>query len=130
LSLTFLLAPFVALRDFDVKAGMSGASDVNFATEKQAAFKRDKWKCRHCEIRNELHPHHVQYQSHNGPDTRQNLLTLCCQCHAAVHAVKLVIFVAVSYIDNTVRDVRMTGRNREEIEKDNVKFVRIGWKPK
>lgn len=46
---------------------------------------RDHWKCQHCHDRNALHPHHVIYKSQQGPDTLDNLLTLCAQCHAAHH---------------------------------------------
>jgi len=50
-----------------------------------ACFQRDGWKCRHCNSRNGLHPHHLIYQSHGGPDDLWNLLTLCAGCHRAHH---------------------------------------------
>jgi 5-methylcytosine-specific restriction endonuclease McrA len=56
-------------------------------------FERDRWKCRHCNSRDGLHPHHVIYQSHSGPDELNNLLTLCWQCHRAHHDGFLAITV-------------------------------------
>lgn len=59
----------------------------------RAVYERDGWKCRNCRNRNGLHPHHVVYQSRGGPDTLDNLLTLCFGCHGAHHAGKLGIVV-------------------------------------
>jgi rubredoxin len=99
---------------------------MSYATEKQAAFTRDKWKCRHCGIRNDLHPHHVQFRSHRGPDIRQNLLTLCCQCHDAVHACNLRLI----FSDGDLREVA-TGSQFFDVEKCGLVFERMkGWKPK
>jgi 5-methylcytosine-specific restriction endonuclease McrA len=33
-----------------------------------------------------LEVHHLRFRSHSGQDTEQNLITLCTQCHARVHA--------------------------------------------
>lgn len=49
-------------------------------------LRRDGWKCRACGLRQNLHAHHIQYRSHQGPDTMCNLVTLCNQCHDATHA--------------------------------------------
>jgi 5-methylcytosine-specific restriction endonuclease McrA len=51
----------------------------------QSILKRDGWKCRSCGLRQNLHVHHIQYRSHSGPDESWNLITLCNQCHEAVH---------------------------------------------
>lgn len=51
----------------------------------RAIYTRDDWKCRHCNNRNGLHPHHVIYAGKGGPDTLDNLLTMCWKCHRAVH---------------------------------------------
>lgn len=51
----------------------------------ESVLKRDKYKCRHCNSRNNLHLHHVIYRSHGGEDSYDNLLTLCWLCHRAHH---------------------------------------------
>jgi hypothetical protein len=61
-----------------------------------AVYRRDHWKCRNpsCCDRNGLHPHHIIYASHGGPDTMENLITLCAwNCHRAIHDGKLLIIL-------------------------------------
>lgn len=75
-------------------------------------FIRDGWKCRdrNCNDRNGLHPHHVIFKSHGGPDEMNNLLTLCWQCHEAVHRSLLrVEVVTVLENDLVVRFTRLKG---------------------
>ena len=78
-----------------------------------AVYARDNYKCRYCGDRNGLHPHHIVFKSHGGPDTLENLITLCAwNCHRAVHDGKLLI-------------VEPANANME------VKFVaRNGWRPR
>jgi hypothetical protein len=54
---------------------------------------RDSWMCRNprCKLRNHLNCHHVQFRSEGGVDETWNLVTLCLDCHSAVHAYKLFI---------------------------------------
>lgn len=76
-------------------------------------YQRDGWKCRHCGDRNALHPHHVVYKSHQGPDTLENLLSLCAQCHNAHHAGRLAIHIIEIVPGNVL-----------------VRFERLkGWRP-
>ena len=78
-----------------------------------SCFQRDGWKCRHCNDRSGLHPHHIIFQSHQGPDELNNLITLCAQCHMALHADKLEMTVLDKKTYNVV-----------------VSFKRLkGWKP-
>ena len=44
-------------------------------------------------MRNGLSVHHIIYRSECGPDETWNLVTLCVDCHSAVHAYKLFIGV-------------------------------------
>jgi len=55
---------------------------------------RDGWRCRRCGLRDHLHCHHVQFRSQGGPDESWNLLSLCSECHDAVHNYKLFVDVA------------------------------------
>jgi 5-methylcytosine-specific restriction endonuclease McrA len=78
-----------------------------------SCFKRDGHKCRHCNGRNGVHPHHVIYRSQGGKDELSNLLTLCACCHRAVHDHKLLITVE-GILENNLR----------------VRFTRVkNWKP-
>ena len=52
---------------------------------------RDGYKCRSCGMRSNLHVHHIQFRSQQGPDASWNLITLCCACHSGVHEYKLGI---------------------------------------
>lgn len=80
-----------------------------------AVYRRDKWKCRNpmCEDRNGLHPHHIVFASQGGPDTMENLITLCAwNCHRAIHEGRLVI-------------EEPANANKE------VRFIAIkGWRPR
>jgi len=77
----------------------------------QSILKRDGWKCRSCKLRQNLHVHHIQYRSHQGPDESWNLITLCNQCHEAVHRGDLTFgWDDPSPIaDGYIRVVRMNG---------------------
>lgn len=68
----------------------------------QLCFRRDSWRCRHCGDRNALHPHHVIYRSHQGPNELNNLITLCAQCHMAHHNGKLKIEFLDKTDDNVI----------------------------
>ena len=79
----------------------------------RSVYIRDAWKCRHCNCRANLTPHHIIFKSHQGTDNLNNLITLCIQCHHAVHDGKLEIIV----LDILPSDVV-------------VSFKRLkGWKP-
>jgi hypothetical protein len=57
---------------------------------------RDRFRCRHCKTRNNLHLHHVIFRSQGGNDSSDNLITLCSNfdgggCHEAAHRGDLVI---------------------------------------
>lgn len=54
---------------------------------------RDRWKCRRCGYRQALHIHHIIYRSQMGVDESWNLITVCNECHDAIHSGKLYIVV-------------------------------------
>jgi len=80
---------------------------------KNLMYERDDWKCRNCNRRNGLHPHHVIYQGQQGSDDLNNLLTLCAWCHRAVHDGLL----RVDIIEQTKNDIVVTFWRQR------------GWKP-
>ena len=48
-------------------------------------LRRDGWKCQSCGTMSNLEVHHKQFRSHSGDDSEQNLITLCSECHTAMH---------------------------------------------
>jgi 5-methylcytosine-specific restriction endonuclease McrA len=52
----------------------------------QQVLRRDSWRCQLCGSRTNLQVHHIQLRSQSGNDAEENLITLCSECHARVHA--------------------------------------------
>ena len=48
-------------------------------------LRRDGWRCQACGTMSNLEVHHKQFRSQSGDDSERNLITLCSQCHAAMH---------------------------------------------
>jgi 5-methylcytosine-specific restriction endonuclease McrA len=46
---------------------------------------RDAWRCQQCGRSESLEVHHIQSRSKLGDDACENLITLCANCHCAVH---------------------------------------------
>jgi 5-methylcytosine-specific restriction endonuclease McrA len=75
-----------------------------------ACFTRDGYRCRHCGDSNGIHPHHVLFKGKGGKDALNNLLSLCYQCHSAVHDGKLdITVVSLLEKDLVVRFTRKGG---------------------
>ena len=53
-------------------------------------LERDGVMCRNCGNRQRLQAHHVIFRADGGPTQLSNLATLCCSCHALLHAGHLV----------------------------------------
>lgn len=49
-------------------------------------LERDSWRCQICGSMQQLQVHHLQYRSHSGSDSDENLITLCARCHLGLHA--------------------------------------------
>jgi 5-methylcytosine-specific restriction endonuclease McrA len=56
-----------------------------YAVLKNEVLNRDGWKSQSCGSRDNLHVHHIIHRGSLGPDTLENLITLCFVCHARVH---------------------------------------------
>jgi ATP-dependent DNA helicase RecQ len=52
---------------------------------RQQVLRRDGWRCQSCGTMLNLEVHHMQFRSHSGHDSEENLITLCASCHASVH---------------------------------------------
>ena len=46
---------------------------------------RDAWRCQTCGSASNLHVHHLKSRNKLGDDVLDNLVTLCCVCHARRH---------------------------------------------
>jgi hypothetical protein len=46
---------------------------------------RDGYTCQHCGSKDQLQAHHIRFRVEGGSDTPENGLTLCADCHAALH---------------------------------------------
>ena len=52
---------------------------------RQQVLRRDGWRCQLCGTMSNLEVHHKEFRSHSGDDSEENLITLCTECHAAIH---------------------------------------------
>jgi 5-methylcytosine-specific restriction endonuclease McrA len=50
-------------------------------------LRRDAWRCQECGIMSNLEVHHIEFRSHSGGDSEENLITLCAACHHEIHHV-------------------------------------------
>jgi 5-methylcytosine-specific restriction endonuclease McrA len=48
-------------------------------------LRRDGWRCQSCGTMSNLEVHHKDFRSQAGDDSEENLITLCAECHAAIH---------------------------------------------
>jgi 5-methylcytosine-specific restriction protein A len=59
---------------------------VSYESLRQQILHRDGWRCQACGVTSNLEVHHKEFRSHLGDDSEENLITLCAQCHARIHA--------------------------------------------
>ena len=74
----------------DVKGvGYQHGPQYGFDNVKEYVRWRDGFKCQHChhkgDSRTKLEVHHIVQRKDGGTDHRDNLVTLCHDCHAALH---------------------------------------------
>lgn len=53
---------------------------------RERVLRRDRWHCQFCGSIKNLEVHHQQSRSHSGPDTEENLITICVDCHLSIHS--------------------------------------------
>jgi 5-methylcytosine-specific restriction endonuclease McrA len=58
---------------------------------RKEVLRRDAWKCQACGSRQNLQVHHKQLRSQQGDDDDLNLITLCADCHQALHYLKQAV---------------------------------------
>ena len=55
---------------------------------RQQILRRDGWRCQICGVMSNLEVHHKSFRGQGGDDRDENLITLCCRCHASVHGAR------------------------------------------
>ena len=58
---------------------------VSYDSLRQHVLRRDGWRCQSCGSMSNLEVHHQQFRSQLGDDSAENLITLCADCHNALH---------------------------------------------
>jgi 5-methylcytosine-specific restriction endonuclease McrA len=51
----------------------------------KTVLERDGWRCQFCGALRNLEVHHVEFRSHSGEDSKDNMITLCTGCHRRIH---------------------------------------------
>ena len=74
------------------------ADRTHWESVREYVLQRDGYRCQECHGTQDLHVHHVIPKSDGGPDTPDNLITLCSGCHASRHPVRQV-FLARRFIE-------------------------------
>ena len=67
------------------KAARLRLDPLSYETLRQQILGRDGWRCQSCGTMTNLEAHHREFRSQSGPDSEENLITLCAACHARVH---------------------------------------------
>lgn len=68
--------------------GYQKGPNYGFANTKARVLNRDNYQCQYCKTKKngtKLEVHHIIYRSQNGSDDAENLITLCHDCHVALH---------------------------------------------
>ncbi|MFI5095626.1 MAG: HNH endonuclease [Candidatus Acidiferrales bacterium] len=52
-------------------------------------MERDGWRCQSCGRMEGLQVHHIRWRSRLGGDEKENLITLCSDCHQSSHGARL-----------------------------------------
>lgn len=89
----------------------------NWEKSRETALIRDKRCCRICEIKSNIHVHHLIPRHLGGSDSAENLITLCAACHAAHHPT-LQVSLSKSFIERWALRLARIFDFSNEIPKD------------
>ncbi len=82
------------------------SANINNSKRKKV-YRRDGYRCALCDSTKYLQLHHVVPRGKGGPDTEQNLITLCADCHALAHGT----------------DLRGYGATKEDVEQAIIEYI-------
>lgn len=72
--------------------GYQKGFNYEFSSRREAVLNRDKYTCQICGKKHtKLEVHHIVYRSQGGTDGEDNLITLCEDCHKAIHDGTLIL---------------------------------------
>ena len=72
--------------------GYQKGFNYGYSSRREAILHRDNYTCQCCGKKHtRLEVHHITFRSQGGTDDENNLITLCEDCHAAIHAGKLIL---------------------------------------
>ncbi|MEG0577781.1 MAG: RNA-guided endonuclease IscB [Bacilli bacterium] len=74
------------------KWGYQEGTNYSFANTRAYVLNRDNFTCQHCKGKSKdskLEVHHIIFRSNKGSDDKENLITLCSDCHYRLHHNKL-----------------------------------------
>ena len=72
--------------------GYQKGFNYGYSYRREAVLHRDKYACQCCgKKRTKLEVHHIVFRSQGGTDDEKNLITLCKECHDAIHSGKLIL---------------------------------------
>jgi 5-methylcytosine-specific restriction endonuclease McrA len=67
------------------KAAPLRLDPLSYERLRQQILRRNGWRCQFCGTMSNLELHHIEFRSHSGADSEENLITLCTGCHRSVH---------------------------------------------
>ena len=71
-----------------LKAAPLRLDPSSYESLRQQILRRDGWRCQSCGTMTNLEVHHKQLRSHSGCDSKENLITLCADCHRRAHELR------------------------------------------
>ena len=69
---------------------------------RKAVYRRDGYRCALCDSPKYIQIHHVMHRALGGTDFPENLITLCSDCHAAAHGIRLPGYAHMDEADMTL----------------------------
>ena len=109
--------------------GYQHGPQYGFENVKEYVRCRDGYKCRKCGSKTHLEVHHIIQRKDGGTNHRDNLVTLCHECHAALHRGEFTLSKPkVSYKDSAfMNQMRNKLMERLEVKYGNMVQTTFGY---
>ena len=73
------------MNDFQPRRPRLRLSPDSYRKLRTEVLVRDGWRCQYCGSSEHLEVHHLCSRNRLGHDVDENLITLCADCHSAIH---------------------------------------------